>query len=62
VNAFIIDRYGSSTRLRAGVMPDPVMQKDDVLVQIHAAARTAARSALRVEDIEQDFARDGAEG
>ena len=37
MKAFIIDRYGSSGRLRPGEMPDPVMQADDVLVQIHAA-------------------------
>jgi NADPH:quinone reductase-like Zn-dependent oxidoreductase len=37
VKAFIIDRYGSSTRVRAGDIPDPVMQEDDVLIQVHAA-------------------------
>ena len=37
LKAFIVDRYGSADRLRAGEMPDPELGKDDVLVQIHAA-------------------------
>lgn len=37
MKAFIIDRYGSAVRVRAGDMPDPLMREDDVLVQIHAA-------------------------
>ena len=37
MKAFILDRYGSADRLRAGEMPDPEVRDHDVLVQIHAA-------------------------
>src|SRR2546427_6969151 len=37
MKAFIIERYGSADRVRAGEMPDPELREDDVLVQIHAA-------------------------
>jgi NADPH:quinone reductase-like Zn-dependent oxidoreductase len=47
MKAFIIDRYGSGARLRAGEMPDPVMREDDVLVQIHAAAVNVLDSKIR---------------
>jgi NADPH:quinone reductase-like Zn-dependent oxidoreductase len=53
VKAFIIDRYGSSTRLRAGEMPDPVMQEDDVLVQIHAAGVNQLDSKIRSGEFKQ---------
>ncbi len=48
MKAFIVDRYGSSARLRAGEMPDPVMQGDDVLVQIHAAGVNQLDSKIRL--------------
>src|SRR6266699_236904 len=38
MKAFIVDRYGSKDGVRAGEMPDPELQEDDVLVQIHAAS------------------------
>jgi NADPH:quinone reductase-like Zn-dependent oxidoreductase len=38
MKAFIIDRYRSKDGVRAGEMPDPEVQEDDVLVQIHAAS------------------------
>jgi alcohol dehydrogenase len=47
MKAFIIDRYGSGARLRAGEMPDPVMREDDVLVQIHAAGVNQLDSKIR---------------
>jgi NADPH:quinone reductase-like Zn-dependent oxidoreductase len=47
MKAFIIDRYGSGARLRAGEMPDPVMREDDVLVQIHAAGVNVLDSKIR---------------
>ncbi len=47
MKAFIIDRYGSGARLRPGEMPDPVMQEDDVLVQIHAAGVNQLDSKTR---------------
>jgi NADPH:quinone reductase-like Zn-dependent oxidoreductase len=53
VNAFIIDQYGSSTRLRAGEMPDPVIQEDDVLVQIHAAGVNQLDSKIRSGEFKQ---------
>ena len=37
MKALILYRYGSADRLRAGEMPDPELQEDDVLVQIHVA-------------------------
>jgi NADPH:quinone reductase-like Zn-dependent oxidoreductase len=37
MKAFIVDRYGGPDRMRAGVMPDPEVGENDVLVQIHAA-------------------------
>ena len=37
MKAFILDRYGSADRVRAGDMPDPELREDDVLVQVHAA-------------------------
>ena len=47
MKAFIIDRYGSGARLRAGETPDPVMREDDVLVQIHAAGVNQLDSKIR---------------
>jgi NADPH:quinone reductase-like Zn-dependent oxidoreductase len=47
MKAFIIDRYGSGARVRAGEMPDPVLREDDVLVQIHAAGVNALDSKIR---------------
>src|SRR5204862_6488731 len=47
MNAFIIDRYGSGARMRAGEMPDPVMREDEVLVQIHAAGVNVLDSKIR---------------
>ena len=47
MKAFIIDRYGSGARVRAGEMPNPVMREDDVLVQIHAAGVNQLDSKIR---------------
>jgi NADPH:quinone reductase-like Zn-dependent oxidoreductase len=47
MKAFIIDRYGSGARVRAGELPDPVMREDDVLVQIHAAGVNLLDSKIR---------------
>jgi len=35
---FVIDRYGSSNVVHPGVMPEPELRADDVLIQIHAAS------------------------
>ena len=32
MKAFILDRYGSAERVRAGDMPDPELREDDVLI------------------------------
>ena len=47
MKAFILDRYGSADRVRVGDMPDPQLQEDDVLVQIHAAGVNLLDSKIR---------------
>src|SRR5229473_6060703 len=47
MKAFILDRYGSADRVRAGEMPDPEVREDDVLVQIHAAGVNLLDSKIR---------------
>ena len=52
MKAFIIDRYGSGARMRAGEMPDPEMREDDVLVQIHAAGVNLLDSKIRTRRVQ----------
>src|SRR5438876_4830106 len=47
MKAFILDRYGSADRVRAGEMPEPGLREDDVLVQIHAAGVNLLDSKIR---------------
>jgi len=47
MRAFILDRYGTADRVRAGDMPDPEPQEDDVLVQVHAAGVNLLDSKIR---------------
>ena len=47
MKAFILDRYGSADRVRAGEVPDPEPREDDVLVQIHAAGVNLLDSKIR---------------
>ena len=47
MKAFILDRYGSADRVRAGDVPDPEVREDEVLVQIHAAGVNLLDSKLR---------------
>jgi len=47
MKAFILDRYGSADRVRAGEMPDREVREDDVLVQIHAAGVNLLDSKIR---------------
>ena len=47
MKAFILDRYGSADRVRAGEMPDPQLRADDVLVQIDAAGVNLLDSKIR---------------
>ena len=50
MKAFILDRYGSADRVRAGDLPDPELREDDVLVQIHAAGVNLLDSKLDGRD------------
>ncbi|MEU4233526.1 NADP-dependent oxidoreductase [Nonomuraea sp. NPDC026600] len=47
MKAFILDRYGKHNKVRAGVMPDPEVRENDVLVQIHAAGVNLLDSKIR---------------
>jgi alcohol dehydrogenase len=47
MKAFILDRYGSQSTLRAGEMVDPSVRADDVLVQVHAASVNLLDSKIR---------------
>ena len=47
MKAFILDRYGRQSTLRAGDMPDPEVRDDDVLVQVHAAGVNVLDAKLR---------------
>ena len=47
MKAFILDRYGSADRVRAGDVSDPELREDDVLVQIHAAGVNLLDSKIR---------------
>src|SRR5204863_3030264 len=47
MKAFILDRYGSADRVRAGEVPDSELREDDVLVQIHAAGVNLLDAKIR---------------
>ena len=47
MKAFIVDRYGKKNAGRIGDTPEPEMQHDDVLVQIHAAGVNLLDSKIR---------------
>jgi NADPH:quinone reductase-like Zn-dependent oxidoreductase len=47
MRAFILDRYGSADRLRAGDMPEPEPREDEVLVHVHAAGVNLLDSKIR---------------
>ena len=47
MKAFIVDRYGSEDRVRSSEVPDPEMQEDDALIQIHAAGVNQLDSKIR---------------
>jgi NADPH:quinone reductase-like Zn-dependent oxidoreductase len=47
MKAFILDRYGSADRVRAGDMPDPELREDEVLVQVRAAGVNQLDSKIR---------------
>ena len=47
MKAFIVERYGSKSPLRAVEMADPEVAANDVLVQVHAAGVNLLDSKLR---------------
>ncbi len=47
MKAFIVDRYKKKGALRLGEMPDPALQDDDVLVEIHASGLNLLDSKIR---------------
>lgn len=47
MKAFVADRYGKQERLRAADLPEPDVQDDDVLIQVHATAVNQLDSKLR---------------
>lgn len=47
MKAFILDRYGKNASVHAGVMPDPEVRENDVLVQIHAAGVNLLDAKIR---------------
>ena len=47
MKAFSVDRYGKKNDVRIGEMPDPDVQENDVLVQVHAAAVNLLDSKIR---------------
>jgi NADPH:quinone reductase-like Zn-dependent oxidoreductase len=47
MRAFILDRYGSRSTLRAGEVADPRVAEDEVLVQVHAAGVNLLDSKIR---------------
>jgi NADPH:quinone reductase-like Zn-dependent oxidoreductase len=47
MKALIVDRYGKNDGVRFGEMPEPELQDDDVLVQIHAAGVNPLDSKIR---------------
>ena len=47
MKAFIVDRYGRGKSLRLGEMPEPVLQDNDMLIEIHAAGVNMLDSKIR---------------
>lgn len=47
MRAFIVDRYKKKGALRLGEMPEPALQDDDALVEIHAAGLNLLDSKVR---------------
>ena len=47
MKGFILDRYGSADRVRAGDMPDPELRENDVMVQSYAAGVNLLDSKIR---------------
>jgi NADPH:quinone reductase-like Zn-dependent oxidoreductase len=50
VKAFILDRYGSADRVRAGDAPAPELQEGDVMIQVHSAGVNPVDARIREGD------------
>lgn len=50
MKAFIVDRYKKKGALRFGDMPEPALQDDNILVEIHAAGLNVLDSKIRDGD------------
>jgi NADPH:quinone reductase-like Zn-dependent oxidoreductase len=50
VKAFILHGYGSADGVRAGDVPDPALQADDVMIQVHAAGVNPVDARIREGD------------
>jgi NADPH:quinone reductase-like Zn-dependent oxidoreductase len=51
MNAFVVDKYGKKGVLRLAEMPEPVLQDQDVLVEIHAAGVNLLDSKIRTGEL-----------
>jgi NADPH:quinone reductase-like Zn-dependent oxidoreductase len=47
MKAFIVDKYEKKAALRLDEMPEPVLQDDDILVEVHASALNLLDSKVR---------------
>ena len=47
MKAFVVDRYGRGSQLRAADMPEPALREDEVLVQVHAAGVNLLDAKIR---------------
>lgn len=47
MKAFIVDKYGSKTRLRLGDMPVPELRENEVLIEVHATGVNLLDSKIR---------------
>lgn len=47
MKAFLLDRYGKEQALRVGDLPEPALNADDVLVEVHAAGLNPLDARIR---------------
>lgn len=47
MKAFVVDRYGKKTPLRAADVPEPEVRDDDVLIEVHATAVNLLDAKIR---------------
>lgn len=53
MKAFIIDRYSKKDLMRLGETPEPELQDDDVLIEVHAAGLNVLDSKLKSGEFKQ---------